>query len=195
MLPFIVIGAPRKRQSYPTQGSGAATLIAKPQVVTRGPTLTASAISFPSQLFYFAATAEGGGTNSEYSNEVAFVRTNNVRLVTLAWDKSPSTNVVVTNYTIWKGRASGVYTNSYVAGTNLTLTVPLLPPALSNLVVAVTSVNATNLQWRAAVNTGSWTKLGATNYTTTNPPSPRFWRAMSKSKSTPSQVFIKSVWQ
>jgi hypothetical protein len=50
--------------------------------------------------------------------------------VTLAWDPSPGTNVIA-NYKVYYGTASGTYTNSVSAGTNLTVSV-------SNLVQGVT---------------------------------------------------------
>jgi hypothetical protein len=43
--------------------------------------------------------------------------------VTLAWDKSAGTNVIV-NYAVWWGITPGGYTNSLLTGTNLTGTVP-----------------------------------------------------------------------
>lgn len=45
--------------------------------------------------------------------------------VTLAWDKSPGTNVIV-NYKVYYGVASATYTNSVSSGTNLTVTVSSL---------------------------------------------------------------------
>lgn len=42
--------------------------------------------------------------------------------VTLAWDKSPGTNVI-TNYAVYYGPASRTYTNTVNARTNLTATV------------------------------------------------------------------------
>lgn len=189
MFGLVSIAASRNR-SYPTQGSGAAALIAKPIVV--GPKLTVHAISFPPQTFYFAATAEANGTNSDYSNEVLYRRTNNVQTVTLAWDRSPTTNLTITNYQVFKGRASGVYTNTYSAGTNLTLTVPLLPPPPTNLVIKVTSSGATNLQY-ATFMVGPWTKVNATNWTATNPPAPRFFRAMSNRAG--SRVYVQRTMQ
>ena len=50
--------------------------------------------------------------------------------VTLAWDASSGTNVIA-NYNVYYGVASGTYTNSVSAGTNLTVSV-------SNLVEGTT---------------------------------------------------------
>ena len=48
--------------------------------------------------------------------------------VTLAWNASPSESV--TNYTVYIGTASGVYTGTVLAGTNLTCTVSNLLPGV-----------------------------------------------------------------
>lgn len=179
------VAVPRKRAaSYPTQGSGAQALLAT------APPAAPSALALPKIViapatYYFAVTARDSNNNtSDFSNELIYLRTNaSVQTVKLAWDKSPGTNRIA-EYIVWKGRASGNYTNSYSAGTNLTLTVPLLPPALTNLVVTVTTGNATNLQYRAGF-AGAWVMLGATNWTATNPPAPRYWRALGRKGTIP----------
>ncbi len=51
--------------------------------------------------------------------------------ITLAWNPSPSTNDVITNYNVYYGVASATYTNVVAAGTNLTVSV-------SNLVEGTT---------------------------------------------------------
>lgn len=55
----------------------------------------------------------------------AQAQTNTYGSATLAWSPSPGTNVIA-QYKIYYGVASGTYTNSISAGTNLTLTVTSL---------------------------------------------------------------------
>lgn len=143
---------------------------------------------------YLAATAtDTGGYESDFSNEaVLALGTNRANLVTLAWDKSPGTNKIA-NYKVYRGAASRSYTTNFSAGTNLTLTVPIYPPSPTNLVVVVTSVNATNLQWATALGK-SWSLLGATNYTATNPPM-RVWRGLGRSKANPPRLTVKASVQ
>lgn len=132
--------------------------------------------------FYFAATAKDDfGRESDFSNEAEYGYSGTVRYVTLAWDRSPTTNPVT--YTIYKGRSSRSYTNSYPAGTNLTLTVPLFDYELSNLVVTVTTTNATNLAWASGL-AGPWAKLNTTNWSITNPTALRYFRALGKNGNT-----------
>jgi multisubunit Na+/H+ antiporter MnhC subunit len=177
-----------RRTQPPTQGSGAAALMAKP---VPGPSmLVLPKIVIKPQSFYFVATAQAGGLESTNSNEVVYVRTNtSVQWVTLAWNRSP-TLTTITNYMVYKGRVSGVYTNAYPAGTNLTLRVPLFPPVLTNVVINVTTTGATNLAYASSL-AGPWVKVGATNWTATNPPSPRYFRSMKAG----SRVYISSIWQ
>ena len=92
--------------------------------------------------WYIAATAQAGGLESDFSNEVSFATTNRTLVApVLAWDASPGTNVV-TNYTLYYGPASGFYSNTASAGTNLTMTLWLLAPK-TNRVVTI-SANTTN---------------------------------------------------
>ena len=179
--PGAVKASRHKATPPPTQGSGAMALLSK------------AVVAPPAYLwppFYFAATAtDSAGQTS--SNSVAVSWTNTLALraktITLAWDRSPGTNSI-TNYAVLKGRAPNTYTNVYFAGTNLTLTVPLYPPAPTNLLVVLTSMNATNLQWCSALGK-PWTLLGATNYTATNPPM-RMWRGVGKSVVNPSKLTL-----
>ena len=55
--------------------------------------------------------------------------------VTLAWDASSGTNVIV-NYKVYYGPASGNYTNVVSAGTNLTVTVTGLARGVQYFFVA-----------------------------------------------------------
>lgn len=139
------------------------------------------------------------------------------RLVTntLAWDYADLSTV--TNFRIYRGFTPGSYSSSNLTGKVLTtpfvwtsgttnwVAVTALgangieseysneirvPAIYTNLVVVITTANATNLQYSARLGL-AWTKLGATNYTATNPP-PRMWRAMGKTR--PS-LFIRSWWQ
>lgn len=127
--------------------------------------------------YCFAATATGtNGLESDFSNEVCAT---NLRVVTLAWDKSPGTNAV-TNYAVYWGGKNGTYTNKWQCGTNLTVTLrlPWVKPK-TNCVVTLTTSKATNI---LAANSfkGPWVALNATNWTGTNPTSPQYWRAVGK---------------
>lgn len=148
-----------------TQGAGAMALMA-PAVVP-APRVA---------VYYLTATARfSTGQESGYSNEVKYTNALRLATVELAWD-SYATNVW--QYTIYKGRASRSYTNSYSAGTNLTLRVPLFPPVLTNVVITVSCLSdGTNIAY-ASKPTGSWTMLNTTNWTATNPPAPRYFRSL-----------------
>ena len=142
-------------------------------------------------IWYFAATAvDASGLESDYSTEAEFVTTNDVSSITLAWDASPSTNHLT--YRLYTGGTSRTYTNMMNVGTNLVATARLAPPPLTNLLLRVTTINATNLQWSATPR-GPWTLLGATNLVATNVPSPRYYRALGRSRSTKAQSFIKTT--
>ena len=130
---------------------------------------------------YFAATAtDTQGLASAYSIEVTnILYDTNSGLVTLAWDASPSTNVIA-SYTIYTGASPRTYTTTNNAGTNLTAAVWLIPPPLTNLVITVTATSgATNLV-RSQSLSGPWTALGTTNYVTTNPPGIYYFRGIGK---------------
>lgn len=139
-------------------------------------------------VYYFAATAKSVDLESDYSDEVSYTNVLKSEFVTLAWDANPSTNVV--GYRIYFGRSSGQYTNVTEAGTNLTCSVRILPPVLSNVVITITSRNATNLQWTPKLGQ-PWTLLGATNWTATNPAT-RLWRALGKSPTLRGEVFVNA---
>lgn len=181
-----------KSRQWISQGDGANDLIRRSAVVLP----PVERWIYPP--YYFAVTAEDKYAESLFSNEVVY--TNKMVLIggklivsnslPLAWDYPKGSNVT---FTVYKGRESGVYTNSYPAGTNLSLIVPLSGPRLTNLVVIITSQNATNLQWATALGK-NWSLLGATNYTATNPPT-RMWRGLGSSKSTPPKLTIKATWQ
>jgi hypothetical protein len=193
--------------SPPTQGAAAADLVRKvarrsaiappatgalqsampPAVPQLAPRLV-SPVS--TQTWYFAATAVAtNGLESDFSSEVIFGTTNRHVAVTLAWDPSPGTNTGL-RYNIYTGGASRTYTNTTSAGTNLTLTVSLYPPALTNTLLTVTgTLGATNLAWASSLR-GPWTLLGTTNYVGTNVPSPRFYRGVGKQGN---KVTIKST--
>lgn len=135
---------------------------------------------------------------------------------TLAWEYADLSTV--TNFQVYRGFTPGVYTVSNLTGkvltapfvwtsrtTNWVVVTALgtngleseysneirVPPIYTNFVVVITTANATNLQWRVRADSGSWTKLGATNWSYTNPPT-RYWRAMGK---TLPSLFIRSWWQ
>ena len=128
--------------------------------------------------FYFAATAtDGWGQESVFSREVVYGWTGGVHFVTLAWDRSLTTNPIT--YRVYRGRSSGVYTRNFAAGDALVLTVPLFDYELSNLVLTVTTTNATNLAWASGL-AGPWAKLNTTNWSITNPTVPRYFRAIGK---------------
>lgn len=61
--------------------------------------------------------------------------------VTLAWDKSPGTNVIV-NYNVYYGVTSATYTNVVSAGTNLTVAVTNLARGVTYWFAATAVDNA-----------------------------------------------------
>lgn len=189
-------GTPVCKSEFVSQGDGSRLLISKwsvKAVRTTMPRPYFIIIPPATNTYYFTATAtDRNGLESDYSNEVSCRLTNQYQsAVTLAWDASSGTNVI-TNYAIYIGGLSRTYTNRVNAGTNLTKTVYVGNPRLTNVVITVTSQNATNLQWCSRIGQ-PWTLLGATNWTATNP-TPRFWRAMGRS-TTPGKAFISSRWQ
>lgn len=118
--------------------------------------------SVPSyEYFYFAATCtDTRGLESDYSNEVWLETTNRPPLtVTLAWDKSPSTNAI-TNYTIYQGPDTRTYTQQVSVGLCLSGSVTILPKIWTR-VVSFTCSNApslvfTNLAGPLYVRARSW---------------------------------------
>ena len=191
--------------SSPTQGAGAADLVRKAapiapvqssaignglSAIPALPTVNLILKPTTTQTWYFAATAVAtNGLESDFSSEVSFSTTNRHVEVTLAWDPSPGTNTGL-RYNIYTGGASRTYTNTTSAGTNLTLTVALYPPPLTNTLLTVTgTLGATNLAWASSLR-GPWMLLGTTNYIGTNVPSPRFYRGVGKQGN---KVTIKST--
>jgi hypothetical protein len=152
----------------PSQGAGAKALLSGVKSgsmplpkATIGPVTT--------NTWYFAATAtDTNGLTSDYSNEVTTNLPSTIKTVTLLWNPSPSSNIA--GYNVFKGKVSGIYTNKYAAGTNLTLEIPLSSPLPSNRVVTLKPMVATNLS-------GPWTVF--TNWpsvTWTNPLGNRWFK-------------------
>ncbi|MEN6533336.1 MAG: hypothetical protein ABFD89_06715 [Bryobacteraceae bacterium] len=146
-------------------------------------------------LLYFAATAsDAAGLSSDYSTELVYTNTTRASRFVLAWDASPGTNVI-TNYTVWQGRASRSYTNSVNAGTNLTATLLTAPPAKTNRVITVTTVNATNLEYSSRAG-GPWLLAGKTNLCFTNPVvSALYYRPMERTKASAARAYITVISQ
>lgn len=176
----ICYGKPVKNH-WATQGSGGYDLINGRNHKQEGVVTTIrQALPVRPLIFYFAATAtDVNGLTSDYSNEDVYVRTGKVQTVTLAWDASQSSSII-TNYAVWMGRQSRFYTTNFNASTNLILKVPLFPPALTNIVIIITTSNASDLAYSSTIN-GLWTMLNATNWIATNPTAPRYFRAVGKS--------------
>jgi hypothetical protein len=168
-----------RKTSEVKAGDGALLLITHPAVIIPpNPILT---------RYYFAATASNESLESNFSNEVVFTNQfrSGTKSITLAWDRSEG----ATSYAIYKGHESGAYSISYPAGTNLFLTVALLWPILSNVVITVTTTGATNL-FKAVNPSGPWTALNRTNWITNNPTSREFFRSVGK---TSNRVFISET--
>lgn len=169
-----------RKSAFISQGDGALALIARSPI----PPMPKSI--YPP--YYFVATAtDENGLESDYSNETTF--TNHipgfVKSIVLGWDASPSTNRIV-DYKVYWGRSSGSYTNVQSASTNLWLSVNLLGPYLSNVVVSVTSSNASSLL-RSDSLIGPWTNLHRTSWTATNPQAPLYFRGIGEEEN---EVFI-----
>jgi hypothetical protein len=196
LFALLMLGAWLMCRAAPTQGAGALKLVRDAKQSQSLAAMTPpTAIIIPPKIFYFAATARADELESDYSNEVSLVRTGSMATVTLAWDASASTNV--DGYAVHKGRESGVYTNTYDAGTNLTLTVSLLPPpAPSNFVVTVTSGRCTNLLYAPTLQS-QWTLAGYTNLVATNPTwgRTRYWRGIGRPSATNKTVTITKEWK
>ncbi len=155
--------------------------------------LSPSAIVIPprkpgTNVYYFVATAYSVDLESDFSNEVSFTNVLRSEFAVVAWDPSPSPSAI--GYRVHWGRISGQYTNAVDAENNLSLSVRILPPILSNVVITVTSRDATNLQWTTRIGQ-PWNLLGATNWSDTNPPM-RLWRAMGRSPTKPGEVFVSA---
>ena len=140
----------------------------------------------PPRVFYFAATAtDTNGAESDWSKELAWTNAVRARAVTLAWDASPSFGI--TNYTVYHGGASRCYTNSTLAGTNLSVTVRLARLLKTNRLVVVSSTS-TGMYFGNTL-TGAWTYTGSTNDLTINPAGERFYRAVPGGA-----VRVREVW-
>lgn len=175
-----------------TQGLGSADLIAR-QKATHKRVLLPRPLAPLVRTWYFAATAtDSSGLESDFSNEVAYTNWTRTNVVlTLAWDHNPGENVV-TNYTIYKGLASGNYPWRYYAQTNRTLTIPIYGFPLSNVVITVVASNATQLMFKDGLR-GTWFTLLTNYWRATNPPSPRFFRSLGTNSG--SRVFINAIQQ
>jgi hypothetical protein len=105
-------------------------------------------------VWYFAATAVAtGGLESDYSNEISYATTNDVFTPTVAWDAvSPAPTIA--EYRIYFGGASRSYDYMVSAGTNLSLTTQVPPPALTNRQVTVQALVSSSAAgpWVVATN-------------------------------------------
>lgn len=136
----------------------------------------------------------------------------------VGWDYSDW--LAVSNFSLYRGATSGVYSNMVLTGKVLSnqivwlygttnwivvtakgtnglesdysneIRLPQAP--LTNYVMFVTSSKATNLQWCSRLGQ-PWTLLGATNYTKTNGPL-RYWRGVERGPSASGKVFARIVW-
>lgn len=127
------------------------------------------------RTWFFAATAtDTDGAESDWSKELAWTNAVRARAVTLAWDASPSFGI--TNYTVYHGGASRCYTNSTLAGTNLSVTVRLARLLKTNRLVVVSSTSTG--MFYGDTYKGPWTYTSETNILTFNPSGNRFYRSV-----------------
>lgn len=134
---------------------------------------------------YFSATAlDSIGQESDYSSEIYLPITNRHNsLVTLAWDAVPGLTGLT--YRVYRGNRSRTYATNFSAGTNLCITIPIFAPPLTNCVITITSMNATDILWASSLAfIGPWQRIGRTNWSATNP-APRVFRAIGKKGSKP----------
>lgn len=185
-LLLLSLALPGAAQAAITQGSGALQLVksaktSQSTAAMRPP----EAAPLPLRTFFFAATAtDNEGLESDFSAEVTLTNATSGR-VEVAWDY-PYTNWTVTNFTVFRGLASGAYTFAPVhAGTNLSVAFWLVRAPKTNRVVHVSTLNATGM-WTAATLKGPWIQVAATNATLTNPAPSQFWRVEQ-----PAKVFIR----
>lgn len=108
----------------------------------------------PAKHLFFTATAYNTSyIESDYCNEVDFAYTNQTQ-VTLAWNASPSSNVM--GYRVYWGPAVRFYTNSLDCGPGLQQTITFVPPP-----PPVTNYGAVYAQ--SSTNAGSGYKDMSTN--------------------------------
>jgi hypothetical protein len=154
------------------------------------------ALTDPKPIYFAATATDTNGVESDFSNEAVinhFNGSNLVKTVTLEWDASPSPDI--TNYTIHWGGASGTYSRSIYAGTNLVWTVDLLVPVHSNRVITIWTENATNIRY-AARPCYPWLLAYKTNLCFTNPPAPAlYYEPMARSSNQPARIFIRETFQ
>ncbi len=152
-------------------------------VPMRAAVLSPSPIIIPprkpcTNVYHFVATAYSADLESDFSNEVSFTNLLRSEFVELSWDASQSPSSI--GYRVHWGRFSGQYTNATDAGMNLTLSVRIMPPILSNIVITVACENGgTNIAYASSVR-GAWINLNTTNWIATNPTAPRYFRGIGK---------------
>lgn len=138
----------------------------------------------------------------------------------IAWDYPSNDWNTITNFLVYSGTLPGEYTTNTFAGKVMInlfpwarksvnyvsvsaigtnglesllsneIRVPAVYTNYSKFVVTVSTSNATNLQY-SSLSGKSWSLLGSTNYSDTNP-APRLWRAMGRSRPT---LSITGKWQ
>lgn len=188
----------------PTASSGAADLIQKsskpPIQQSIAPPLPSVVVAPPTiNVWYFQLFSIPTNCGPTF-----IYWTNNSPSATLTWSiptGSCQTNTPTNNlsgYEIQWGADPASASNTIFLQTTVSnqfptnLTIHLIPPPLTNLLVTVTTTAATNLQWSPDL-AGPWTLLGATNWTATNPPAPRYFRALGRSSATKARAMISST--
>ncbi len=183
----------------PPAGAGAADLLAKPAAASVPslpflPSVVVVPDTNPPPVYYFSLRPQN---SPNCALSLVFTNTGASNRITLAWDwgtnwlcANPPTNAY-SNFLAW-GETLDAMTNIVNAGTNSSITVTLIPPPLTNRLIQVTTVSATNLQWSLTPR-GPWTSLNVTNWTATNPPAPRYFRALGARRSAPGRATIKST--
>jgi hypothetical protein len=114
----------------------AVALLAKGQDLP--PLPPASAPATNSMIYFAASCMDSSGRESALSSEISCLLPRGATALTLAWDASTSS--AVTNYRVYRGRASRVYGAHLDAGTNLLLTWPLMNTH-TNLIVTICLTN------------------------------------------------------
>lgn len=161
---WLVSGAKASQHDrWPTKGDGAHELVVGAMLSYQQSAILPKATTEPLGTCYFIVTAtDKSGQTSERSNEAVFYKTKPTRMVDLSWERPSCTNVI-TNYTVFMGKASGQYPYSSMAGTNLTLT---WGQTKTNKVIHITG---TNMSYKSP--SGIWNKLPASqsSISITNP--------------------------